>query len=800
MQYIIHSFPFTERFQHGTFCEEGLRSLLYQRLSIALVERNEGDLDLQVRRLLGSSTSAALQEFISFMMYFASNSMLSLAQRETALEWTTYLHHQAFRRQLFGMKSTTVRAFLDCMLQTAVETNNPQAGITLLRADLDGILFAGRRDELARMRLQFEQLLSTQGKWPYVLIPHLDGYHAKSRLFQRACAIIQGSAYRDKDKYILTKAARGTGVTQVLALLGAGNNLHKIICEWPRSVLVDAIKLDNPEVVKALVEAGATCEDLIWNIGGTKSATDLQLAAGIGSIDIVRVLISSLSIANPISSLSEASSWLAIRAACKFGHIDVVRQLIAFRGNSFQADINKLGYDINAHPDGRKFPTTVLVAAVEGGHTSIARLLISHGVNTNAESYSDYGSNALEVAKVLEHREIECLIIGAGIDDNIWSGLLALNGHRTVELLAAVRRDDFRRIRALISMGIDPYELFTGFDSPNCFDANNIKDIQRRLQVYLHIVGGAVHADRKSLYFSNAPFLAAILVRDLETARVFIHRGASVDPYMNPNFGHTTLLQLHLSVEPFPNQATIEIADLMLQKGARVNALPGVGVRNGTALQIAALRNSLDLVKLLVDAGADINAPPSYGEYGHTALQAAVHAVEAYTTGLDTDDAAELRIVNYLFSKGADVNAKPGKNFGRTALQMAVSATNPNLDLIQILLDKGADINAPAGEQKGITALQGAAILGHMKVAYMLLQLGADVNASGSSVNGRTALQGAAEWGRLDMVQLLLDAEAKPSESAVELAQKEGHYVIAELISKRLEDTDTDMNLDGAFH
>lgn len=159
MEYISHSFPFIERFQHGGFSEEGLRTLLHQRLSIAIVERHDGDLDLQVQRLLGSSASAALQEFISFTMYFASNSMLSLAQRRAALEWTTCIQHSDLLRELFSLKSATIRAFLDCMLRTAVERNDPQAGMTLLRADVDGILFSGRCDELVKVRSQFEIML-----------------------------------------------------------------------------------------------------------------------------------------------------------------------------------------------------------------------------------------------------------------------------------------------------------------------------------------------------------------------------------------------------------------------------------------------------------------------------------------------------------------------------------------------------------------------------------------------------------------------------------------------------------------
>jgi len=58
-----------------------------------------------------------------------------------------------------------------------------------------------------------------------------------------------------------------------------------------------------------------------------------------------------------------------------------------------------------------------------------------------------------------------------------------------------------------------------------------------------------------------------------------------------------------------------------------------------------------------------------------------------------------------------------------------------------------------------------------------------------TSKYGRSALEGAAEHGRLDMVQYLLNCGAgakDPSEtrysSAAELAEKEGHYIIAKLL------------------
>jgi ankyrin repeat protein len=69
----------------------------------------------------------------------------------------------------------------------------------------------------------------------------------------------------------------------------------------------------------------------------------------------------------------------------------------------------------------------------------------------------------------------------------------------------------------------------------------------------------------------------------------------------------------------------------------------------------------------------------------------------------------------------------------------------------------------------------------------MLIQEGADVNSPRAKYGGRTALEGAAEHGRLDMVQLLLDVGAdiggNYAKSAKELAESNGHTVIAQILS-----------------
>jgi len=63
--------------------------------------------------------------------------------------------------------------------------------------------------------------------------------------------------------------------------------------------------------------------------------------------------------------------------------------------------------------------------------------------------------------------------------------------------------------------------------------------------------------------------------------------------------------------------------------------------------------------------------------------------------------------------------------------------------VVNRLLEKGANVNAAPAEEGGRTALQGASEGGHIEVVNRLLEKGANVNAEPAYRGGRTALQGA---------------------------------------------------------
>ncbi len=166
------------------------------------------------------------------------------------------------------------------------------------------------------------------------------------------------------------------------------------------------------------------------------------------------------------------------------------------------------------------------------------------------------------------------------------------------------------------------------------------------------------------------------------------------------------------------------------------------------------------------------------GPDGRTPLQASVRR-------------GDLNLVKELVAHGAAINAPAGYKHGRTALKQACDDPIINMDLVWFLLENNADVNAKAGAVGGVTALQGVAISGHTNLALLLIdEFNADVNGLPAVQEGRTALEAAADHGRLDLVQILLAKGAKPRatksgfEDAIYLAEGEGHWAVARLLSE----------------
>ncbi|KAF8248050.1 ankyrin, partial [Wilcoxina mikolae CBS 423.85] len=96
-----------------------------------------------------------------------------------------------------------------------------------------------------------------------------------------------------------------------------------------------------------------------------------------------------------------------------------------------------------------------------------------------------------------------------------------------------------------------------------------------------------------------------------EVVRILIKSGADVNI---PSVYASDRSQIALVVAV--THGNSDIVKILIDSGAKINALHTSGDNKTTALQAAAKRGNMELARLLIDAGADVNAPASNSEYG----------------------------------------------------------------------------------------------------------------------------------------------------------------------------------------
>jgi ankyrin repeat protein len=159
---------------------------------------------------------------------------------------------------------------------------------------------------------------------------------------------------------------------------------------------------------------------------------------------------------------------------------------------------------------------------------------------------------------------------------------------------------------------------------------------------------------------------------------------------------------------------------MVLRYGSDVKAVD----KNGNiSLHTAAPLGIIEIVQFLISRGADVNAK---NNAGNTPLHWVV------TT---SRDAKNVEVIKLLISAGANVNVKNDNLGGKTPLHMA--AENSNTEVVKLLISAGADVNA---ESRTGTPLHRAADDGNIEVAKILISHGADVNAKISDTLSQTPL------------------------------------------------------------
>jgi ankyrin repeat protein len=398
------------------------------------------------------------------------------------------------------------------------------------------------------------------------------------------------------------------------ALYFASSLGHKACVEWllkqtevdlnalagPYNTALQAASANGHQtIVDMLLRHGAN-PNVLRSLSLAYTVTALCAAATHGHHGVVISLLAHG--AGPNIDSDEPFRDRPLYAAAEHGHTDVVASLLqagaevnhygSHRGTAIRVAAEKgfdrivdllLGAGSGVDDADEVHLLTPLMAALDAGHTTVARRLIeSETVVTIADGH---GVTALERAAEYGHIDLLDLMlkIGLGVD---WQGA------KSSALMAAIRYGYVDGVQILIQHG------------------------------------ASVHASREPTF---TPLCAACLYGREEIADLLIKTGAQVNlgadletgsPESSPSGEETesSYEPWTVRVPPLYRAAWrghVGVVSLLLRAGAAVDAR-----RSGsTALQEACYRGHAGVVRLLLEAGADVDA--NAGEFG-TPMQVAV--------------------------------------------------------------------------------------------------------------------------------------------------------------------------------
>ncbi len=569
----------------------------------------------------------------------------------------------------------------------------------------------------------------------------------------------------------LLAASRLNRLTAVQQSLSEGADVNAAD-EQGKTPLVYAVAAGNPEMVALLLESGAAVDIL-----DSSAMSPAAMAAWKGRVDILKQLVARGGDLHRRYRMENGQAGTLLHIAVLNKDMELARYLL-----SEQVSTEIRNSDAES--------PLMLAAAMDS--LPMVKLLVEHGANLYADR--GFGGTLLDsemfqpspqIKRYLQEVERQRL---SAFPTPGWAACLREDTHDTTIDLPA--------LQSYLQQGGSP----EGRDAHGRTLLHYVAACKNSglLESLLAVPDADVNAADR---YGQTPLHLACRKDEAAHVKVLLDHDAAVDARDADWYTPLTLLAKYYHSGVVGDKEEVEIARMLLEKGADVNAVNAFGETPLLCLAEANMDKHLGFARLLIEHGADVNRQNYEGntflhraaEMGTAAMMKLVIEAGAdlnlrnyagrsiadsarydakekydlifqYKTDVSVLEAAyysQPEILDRLAGEGADLNMTTDYDNGATALIIAAKRNNP--EVVKKLIALNANVNSQ--DQLGSSALHYAAELGHDDIVWQLLQNGADVNLRNKE--GRLAAQLAKANNKHRVLQLFKDYyQAGPEEPA----------------------------------